>query len=131
MRAVKPGVPVYAAEIATAAPLQPSLAAGMPVPVEYVPSFVDGIGSKGILEEMWPLASSVLTGALVVSLQETAAALKLLAERNRVIAEGAGAVSVAAALAGRAGSGKVVCVISGGNIDSARLCAILKGGVPD
>jgi threonine dehydratase len=131
LKAVKPGVPVYAAEIATAAPLAPSLEARAPVAVEYVPSFVDGIGSKGILQEMWPLASSILAGSFVVSLQETAAALKLLAERNRVIAEGAGAVALAAALAGRAGSGKVVCVVSGGNIDSSRLCTILKGCVPD
>jgi threonine dehydratase len=130
VRTLRPGVPVFAAEVETAAPFAASLAARAPAEIDYVPSFVDGIGGRSVLTEMWPLASTILAGSLVVSLKETAAALKLLAERNRVIAEGAGAVAVAAALSGRAGRGKVVCVVSGGNIDSAKLCAILKGEVP-
>jgi threonine dehydratase len=65
-----------------------------------------------------------------VSLDQTASALRLLIERNKVVAEGAGATSVAAALAGAAGSGTVVCVISGGNIDPAKVAAILSGTVP-
>jgi len=73
---------------------------------------VDGIGAKGMLEEMWPLASRLLDGSCVVSLAETAAAVKLLVERNRVVAEGAGATSVAAALAGKAGAKTIVCVVS-------------------
>jgi threonine dehydratase len=130
LRRLKPRTKVFASEVETAAPLHASLAAGRPTETAYTPSFVDGIGSKALLEEMWPLASSLLTGSLVVSLQETAAALRLLAERNHVIAEGAGATSVAAALTGGAGSGKVVCVVSGGNIDAGKLAAILSGEQP-
>jgi threonine dehydratase len=121
---------VYASEVETAAPLAASLEAGRPVEVPYTPSFVDGIGAKALLEEMWPLARSLLAGSLVVSLEQTAAAVRLLVERTRVIAEGAAATSVAAALTGRAGSGKVVCVVSGGNIDSAKLAGILTGQKP-
>ena len=130
LRALRPEAKVFASEVETAAPLAASLEAGRPVPVPYTPSFVDGIGSKALLDEMWPLASSILAGSLVVSLEETAAAIRLLVERNRVVAEGAGATSVAAALTGRAGSGKVVCVISGGNIDPAKLATILTGELP-
>ena len=78
----------------------------------------------------WPLVSSLLAGSLVSSLGQVAAAVKLLIERNRVIAEGAGACSVASALAGKAGEGKVVCVVSGGNIDASKLTTILSGQVP-
>jgi len=130
VRALKPGVKVLACEVETAAPLSASLAAGVPRSVDYTPSFVDGIGAKGVLEEMWPLVSRLLDGAKVVSLAETVAALRLVAERNRVIVEGAAAVAVAAALAGRAGSGTVVCVVSGGNIDSGKLAKILMGEMP-
>ena len=96
----------------------------------HTPSFVDGIGGKGFLPEMWPLVSSLLEGSLVTTLNEVAAAVKLLMERNRVIAEGAGACSIAVALAGQAGNGKVVCVVSGGNIDTSKLTTILNGHVP-
>jgi threonine dehydratase len=129
--AVRPKTKVYACEVETAAPFSASLSAGKPVPIEYTPSFVDGIGSKGMLPEMWPLASSVLAGSLVVSVFEAAAAVKLLSERNRVVAEGAGATSVAAACKGVPGSpAKIVCVVSGGNIDAAKLATILRGEVP-
>jgi threonine dehydratase len=130
IHAKRPEVRVYAAEVETAAPFAAALAAGRPVPVEYTPSFVDGIGGRGVLPEMWPLASSQLAGSIVVSLRETADALRLLAERNRVVAEGAGAAAVAAALSGRAGSGCVVAVVSGGNIDTAKLSTILRGEMP-
>jgi threonine dehydratase len=130
IRALKPDTKVYASEVETAAPLSASLAAGSPQNINYTPSFVDGIGSGGVLVEMWPLVSQLLDGSLVVSLAEVAAAVRLLAERNRVIAEGAGATSVAAALAGQAGSGKVVCVVSGGNIDFEKLVKIFKGEIP-
>ena len=106
------------------------MAAGLPQEVEYVPSFVDGIGAKGILAEMWPLASDLLDGSLVLELDEVAAAVRLLVERTRIVAEGAGAAPVAAALAGKAGSGKVVCVVSGGNIDTDVLVTILQGNTP-
>ena len=98
--------------------------------VDYTPSFVDGIGAKGVLDEMWPLASRLLDGSCVVTLAQIAAAVKLLVERNRVVAEGAGATPVAAALADKAGTGKIACVVSGGNIDAKKLATILSGGIP-
>jgi len=79
---------------------------------------------------MWPLARALLAGSLVTSIADVAAAMRLLAERQRVIAEGAGAAPVAAALAGLAGAGNVACVVSGGNLDSARLIEILAGRIP-
>jgi threonine dehydratase len=130
MKALKPKVKIYASEVETAAPLAPSLAAGTPREVTYQASFVDGIGSGGILPDMWPLVSRLLDGSLVMSLAETVAALKLMIERNRVVAEGAGATSVAAALSGKVGNGKVVAIVSGGNIDSAKVAKILKGEMP-
>jgi len=130
IRALKPEVKVYAAEVETGAPLAASLAAGRPVRVDHTPSFVDGISGSRVFDEMWPLASRLLDGSLVVTLEETASAVKLMVERNHTIAEGAGAVSVAAALAGKAGGGKIACVVSGGNIDPARLVKILQGLTP-
>ena len=130
VKALAPDTRVYACEVATAAPLSASLAAGEPRTIEYQPSFVDGIGGKSLLEEMWPAVSSTLDGSLVVPLAEVAAAVRLLLARNRVVAEGAGATPVAAALAGQAGGGKVVCVVSGGNIDTAKLARILAGELP-
>jgi len=117
LRARAPKVRIYAAEIESGAPLAASLAAGEPRVVEYRPSFVDGIGSKSVFQSMFELARTLLDGSLVVTLTEAAAALKLVAERNRVIIEGAAACAVAAALSGRAGRGKVVAIVSGGNID--------------
>ena len=131
VRALRAAARTYAAEVETAAPLAASLAAGAPREApRYTPSFVDGIGSKGVLAEMWPLARALLAGSLVSSLAEVAGGVRVLAERNRVIAEGAGAAGVAAAVAGRAGSGRIVCVVSGGNIDLAKLAVILRGEVP-
>ena len=130
VHALAPRTRVFACEVETAAPFSASLEAGQPVDVIYTPSFVDGIGAKGMLAEMWPLASTLLAGSLVVSLAAVAAAVKLLAERQRVIAEGAGGTSLAAALRGVPGARKIVCVISGGNIDSGKLARILQGEVP-
>jgi threonine dehydratase len=130
VRAIKPDTKLYACEVETAAPLAPSMAAGAPQTVSYTATFVDGIGSGGLLPDMWPLVSRLLDGSLVVALAEIAGAIKLLVERNRVVAEGAGATSVAAALSGQAGAGKVVCVVSGGNIDSFKLAKILRGDLP-
>jgi threonine dehydratase len=121
---------IYSVEPETAAPLAASLRAGEPREVDYRPSFVDGAGSRGVLPRMWPLLRELVDGALVVSLEQTAAAVRVLAERARVIAEGAGALPVAAALAGLAGSGRLACVVSGGNIDSGVLARILSGGTP-
>jgi threonine dehydratase len=130
VKALRPEAQVYAVEPETGAPLTASLAAGEPQKVDYEPSFVDGSGSPALLPKMWELARGVLDGAVSVSLDETAAAVRVLAERGRVVAEGAGALSLAAALAGRGGTGKVVCVVSGGNIDSSKLTTILAGGTP-
>ena len=117
LRALAPKVRIYAAEIETAAPLAASLAAGEPRTVEYQPSFVDGIGSKMVFPNMFEHARKLLDGSLVVTLNEAAEAMKLVAERNRVIIEGAAACAVAAARSGRAGPGKIVAIVSGGNID--------------
>src|SRR5947209_4143967 len=128
VRAKRPGCRLYAAEVATAAPLAASLAAGSVQVVDYQPSFVDGIGSKTVFPQMLERARRLLDGSLVVGLAEVAAAVRLLVERNRVVAEGAGACPVACALAGQAGKGKVVCVVSGGNIDPDKLCKVLSEG---
>lgn len=130
VRALRPGVRVYACEVETAAPFSASLAAGQPVAVEYTPTFVDGMGGRSVLEQIWPLARDVLAGSLVVSVRQVADAVRLLAERARVVAEGAGAAPVAAALAHELGAARVACVVSGGNIDLAKLTTILSGDVP-
>ena len=130
VRALRPATMVFGCEAETAAPLAASLAAGRPVAVDYTPSFVDGIGARSLLPEMWPLAKGLIAGSLVSSLEEIASALRLLIARARVVAEGAGATPVAAALSGRAGHGKVVCVVSGGNIDANVLAMILRGETP-
>ncbi len=129
-KALRPGVRVLAVEVETAAPLAASLAAGRPVAIEHRASFVDGIGGKSLSPEMWPLVRELLDGTVVVSLAAVAEAIRLLALRQRVVAEGAGAAAVAAALEGGAARGTTVCVISGGNLDAAKLAAILQGGVP-
>ncbi len=126
-KALRPSVKVYAAEVDTAAPLSASLLAGSPQRVPYQPSFVDGIGSKTVFASMFERARGLVDGAIVSSLAEVGAALKLIAERNHVIAEGAGGASVAAALSGRAGAGKIACIVSGGNIDLDRFGAVVAG----
>ena len=93
------------------------LAGGRGASVDAVASFVDGIGSGSVLADMWPVARELLDGSLVSTLAEVAEAVRVLAERNRVIIEGAAACAVAAALSGRAGAGKVVAIVSGGNVD--------------
>ncbi|HMI31610.1 MAG TPA: threonine/serine dehydratase [Candidatus Limnocylindrales bacterium] len=123
--AIRPAVKVYACEIETAAPLAASLEAGSPQTIEHTPSFVDGIGGRSVLHEMWPMVRGLAEGSIVVTLEETADAVRLLVERSRIVAEGAGAVPVAAALRGEAEGGKIVCVVSGGNIDSKKLARIL------
>jgi threonine dehydratase len=125
MRALNSKCRIYAAEVSTAAPLVASLAAGSPQTVDYERSFVDGIGSKMVFPQMLRRAQQLIDSSLVAEVREVKSALRLMAERNRVIAEGAGACSVACALAGKAGTGKVVCIVSGGNIDFEKLCEIL------
>ena len=130
LKALRPGTRVYAVEPETGAALNAALAAGQPTEVDYSPSFVDGSGSRSVLPGMWPRVRELIDGAFMASLDETAAAVRLLAERTRIVAEGAGALAPAAALAGHAGPGSVVCVVSGGNIDVSTLGTILAGETP-
>jgi threonine dehydratase len=130
IRALSPGCRIFAAEAETGAPLAAALAAGAPVTVDYRPTFVDGIGSQSVFPQMLERASRVLDGSLVATLDEIAGTVRMIAERTHVIAEGAGACAVAVAASGRAGPGRVVCVVSGGNIDADRLTAILAGQRP-
>lgn len=150
-RQTAPDVEVLAAEVATAAPLTPSMRAGAALEVAYAPSFVDGIGGRSVLATMWPLASTLIDSTMVMTLEEIAEGLRTALERNRVLAEGAGAAGVAAAVAlagGRAPSWesdralrrrkprtagrplKVVAVVSGGNIDAAKLVKLLQRELP-
>ena len=125
LRALKPSIRIFAVEADTGAPLTASLKAGSAQVVDYQPSFVDGIGSKTLFPNMLAMAQELLDGSLTASLDEIAAALRLMAERNRVIAEGAGAVALAVALSGKAGRGRIACIVSGGNIDLPKLAKIL------
>lgn len=127
MRELRPTCRIYTAEVSTAAPFAASLSAGVPVQVEYQPSWVDGIGSKAVFPQMFQRARDLIDGALVADLDSVAGALRVMVQQNHIIAEGAGACPVACALAGGAGTGKVVCVVSGGNIDTPKLVGVLEG----
>jgi threonine dehydratase len=127
VKALRPDTKIFTAEPATAAALAAAFAAGQPADVDYQPSFVDGSGSRRVLDTMWPLVRPLVDGALSIPVAEVAAAVRLLAERARLIAEGAGALALAAALSGRAGSGKVVCIVSGGNINLNTLAETFNG----
>ena len=127
VKALRPATRIVTAEPQGGAALAAAFEAGHPVDVEYRPSFVDGAGSRRVLDSMWPLVSGLVDQALAIPVQDVAAAVRTLAERVRVIAEGAGALAPAAALSGRAGTGKVVCIVSGGNINLSKLAEILNG----
>jgi threonine dehydratase len=125
VRELRPQTRIYAAEPETAAPLSASLAAGHPVYFDaWRASFVDGAGGKSVLETMWPLLAG-LAGSIVVPLAEVARAMRFIAERTHIIAEGAAGCAIAAALGGRAGTGKVVAVVSGGNIDLPKFASLV------
>ena len=134
LRALKPSVRVYAIEEEGAAPLTASRAAGTPVTIDNRRSFIDGMGGRGVFPAIWPLAQSLVADVLTVTVEQVADAVRLLAQRARVVAEGAGAAPVAAAMAysGKLapGKGSVVCVVSGGNIDTSVLSEILAGRYP-
>ncbi len=130
VRALRPAARVYTVEPETGAAAVAARAAGEPTAVDYTPSWIDGSGSRSVLDDMWPRVAPLIDDALAVTLAETAAAVRLIAERLRVISEGAGALALAAALAGRAGAGKIVAVVSGGNIDLAAFTRILDGEQP-
>jgi threonine dehydratase len=129
LRHLRPECKIFAAEVATAAPLTASLNAGVPVEVDYQPSWVDGIGAKAVFPRMFEQARQLINGSLVADLNSIARALRLMITHNHVVAEGAGACPVACALSGAAGTGKIVCIVSGGNIDFSRLARLLNDGV--
>jgi threonine dehydratase len=132
LHALSPRTKVYVCEPDTGAPVTAALAhGGVPTPVDFTPSFVDGAGSGGLLPDMWERARHLIAGSFPISLEDTAAAVRLLLDRGRVVGEGAAGLPVAAAVSGAAGSGRIACIVSGGNIDGSRLRTILDGGVPD
>ena len=126
VRSRKPGVRILVAEPETAAPASISFATGQPAVFEaWQATFVDGAGGKSVFPRMWERMRDIVDGAIVVTLEETKHAMRLIAEKTRVIVEGAGALSVAAARGGKAGDGPIVAVVSGGNIDLAKFCEII------
>jgi len=126
IKALRPEVRIFGAEPETAAPFAASLAAGAPrVFEQWQASFVDGAGGKSVFPRMWERMRPLADGSIVVTLEQTKQAVRMLAERARVIAEGAGALALAAALTGKAGPGPLVVVVSGGNIDLTTFCGIV------
>ncbi|MGI9168980.1 MAG: threonine ammonia-lyase [Caulobacteraceae bacterium] len=126
LRALAPEVRVWAAEPETAAPFARSFAAGRPEAfADWEASFVDGAGGRSVFPRMWTRMATVVDGAIVVSLEETRRAMRLMAEKARVIAEGAGALALAAALAGKPGKGPIVAIVSGGNLDLQTFCRLI------
>jgi threonine dehydratase len=130
MRRLKPSVRMIAAESEAAQPAAAALANGRPTTVPHIQSFVDGMGSTTVLHDMWPLVREMVDEAACASFAQIADAIRLLAVRHHVIAEAAGAASVAVAMAGLAGKGNIICIVSGGNIDAPKLGAILNGQSP-
>lgn len=127
LRVLRPSCKIFTAEVSTAAPLAASMAAGVPTTIDYQASWVDGIGARAVFPNMFERARSLIDGTLVADLDSVADALRLLAQHNHIIAEGAGACPVACALSGHAAPGKLVCIISGGNIDVTKLASVLIG----
>jgi threonine dehydratase len=126
LKALKPAIKVFAVEPETAAPFALSLAANSPqVFSDWQASFVDGAGGQSLFPRMWERMKAIVDGALVVSLEETRHAMRLLAEKSRVVSEGAGALALAAALSGKAGQGPIIAIVSGGNIDLEKFCELI------
>ena len=130
VKALRPEVRVVTAEPDTAAPLAASREAGGPVEIDFVPSFVDGAGGRALLPTMWERVKGLVDASSAVPLDEVAESMRLLAARTHVVAEGAGALALAAALRGDAGEGRIVCIVSGGNVDAAVLARVLAGETP-
>ena len=126
LRQLRPECKIFTAEVETAAPLAASLKAGVPTEVDYQPSWVDGIGAKAVFPQMFEQARELINGSLVADLESVAEALRLMITHNHIVAEGAGACALACALSGKAGTGKIVCIVSGGNIDFSKLARILN-----
>jgi threonine dehydratase len=133
LRAKRPGARVYACEVSGAAPLASSIAAGKPTSIELARSFVDGIGGRSVFPEIWPLARELIASSLVTTVEQVAEAIRLLAQRAHVVAEGAGASALAAARKHVSeltpSSKRLVCIVSGGNIDASVLSKILSGSI--
>ena len=126
VKALRPDVKVVGAEPETAAPYAYSLAQGEPSKFpDWTASFVDGAGGKSVTERMWERMRPIVDGTVTVTLDQTSAAMRLIAEKTRTISEGAGALALAAALTGQAGEGPIVCVVSGGNIDLAKFSELV------
>lgn len=130
VRALKPDTKILAVEDENAAPVTAALAAGRIVDIETKPSFIKSIGGPSLVPQLWPVARELIDGAETVSLEQVTDAMRLLFSRARVVAEGAGAASLAAALSSPRAQGNVVCVISGGNIDADAYATVLAGGIP-
>jgi threonine dehydratase len=129
IKALRPEVKIFGVEPETAAPAALSFDQGSPqVFPDWKPSFVDGAGGQSMFPRMWERMKPVVDGYLVVTLEETKNAMRLLAEKARVIAEGAGALPVAAALSRKAGKGPIVAIVSGGNIDLQKFCELISQG---
>ncbi len=130
IKALKPEIKVWGAEPETAAPAALSFEVGSPqVFKNWKPSFVDGAGGQSMFPRMWERMKSVVDGYIVVSLDDTKNAMRLMAEKARIISEGAGALPVAAALTGKAGKGPIVAIVSGGNIDMKKFCELIGPSV--
>jgi threonine dehydratase len=127
VKALRPGVRIVTAEPETAAPLAAALRAGGPAEIDFRPSFVDGAGGRALLPTMWDRAHELVDEAVAVPLDEVAEAMRVLAARVHVVAEGAGALALAAA---RRREDRCVCVVSGGNVDAAVLAKVLLGETP-
>ena len=126
IKAKRPDVKVLGAEPETAAPYALSLREGGPRKFDdWQASFVDGAGGKSVTERMWQRMQMVVDGSITVTLDQTRDAMRLIAEKSRTIAEGAGALSLAAALSGEAGEGPIVCIVSGGNIDLSKFAELV------
>lgn len=131
IKALRPEVRIWGAEPETAAPAARSFQMGGPQEFpDWRPSFVDGAGGRSVFPRMWQRMQPLVEGSIVVTLEETRAAMRLLAESARVVAEGAGALALAAALTGRAGPGPIVAVVSGGNIDLPRFAELIEAPRP-
>ena len=130
VKALRPRVRIVAAEAETAAPVTAAFSHGGPVEVDYQATFIDGCGSRRVTDEMWQLVQGLVDDSVTVTAEQVAAAIRLMIDRCSVVAEGAGAVPVAAALASGRRGPRTVCIVSGGNIDAAKLTAIMSGKLP-
>jgi threonine dehydratase len=126
VKALRPDVRVVGAEPETAAPLARSMAEGGPREFDgWTQSFVDGAGGRSVFPRMWERMHGLIDDTVVVTLEQTRQAMKMMAEKSRVIAEGAGSLPLAAALTGKAGEGPIVCIVSGGNVDLKKFCELI------